>query len=246
MKRLRIITMVALAGLLTFFVACSESINNAEESIENLEAKSAGSETDDSTPIPGDSCTLSGTLTEQEIAGLMEMREEEKLAGDVYSTFYEQYGQIVFRNISKSEAAHTSAVLYLINGYNLSDPAVEGTGNFTNPLFTELFEQLTTQGAASLVDALKVGAFIEEYDINDLMNLLEETQNEDVKRVYGNLLRASQFHLRAFTNVLERYGETYTPIVISEELYLQIINSSTSENEDNVEDDGWVCPYINN
>jgi hypothetical protein len=205
---------IFLFGSVVFFLACSDSLNTIEESIEPVEKNG------DLEVVLIDRCTLNGSLTEAEIEGLMEMREEEKLAGNVYTTFFEMYNQIVFKNISKSEAAHTKAVLYLINGYGLDDPALEITGEFTNPLFNDLFKQLTEKGSASLVEALKVGAFIEEYDINDLNQLLEETENADVARVYGNLLKASKIHLRAFTNVLKRYGETYSPTIISESNYL--------------------------
>ena len=154
----------------------------------------------------------------------MEMREEEKLAQYVYLFFYDLYEHPVFRNISKSEAAHTKAVLWLINGYGLEDPFLEGIGNFTNPLFAELYTQLTEKGSESLVDALKVGAFIEEYDINDLLHLLEQTESDNIYRVYENLLRGSEFHIKAFTNVLKLYDEVYTPTILSEELYEEIIS----------------------
>ena len=76
-----------------------------------------------------------------------------------------------------------------------------------------------------MVEALKVGAFIEEYDIADLQRHLAEIQNATIARVYGNLLRGSKFHLKAFTNALKVQGATYTPTVISEEEYQDIINN---------------------
>jgi hypothetical protein len=39
------------------------------------------------------------------------MREEEKLAHDVYMTLYEKWGQQIFKNIAASEETHTNAVL---------------------------------------------------------------------------------------------------------------------------------------
>lgn len=203
-------------------VSCSETINDVDETMAAADEKSSEGEI-----TPGDSCTLSGDLTEAEIAGLMEMREEEKLARDVYLFFYEMYGYITFNNISKSEQAHSDAVKYLIDGYGLEDPFLENPGEFTNPDFAELYTTLTQQGSENLVAALKVGAFIEEYDINDLENLLAETQNADIIRVYSNLLRGSSFHLRAFTFALARQGETYTPTVITEEEYQDILEGST-------------------
>ena len=154
----------------------------------------------------------------------MEMREEEKLARDVYMKLYEVHGHIVFSNIAKSENAHTSAVLHLINGYGLEDPALPGDGEFSNPLFTDLYTQLTEKGSESLIEALKVGAFVEEYDINDLLHLMEQTKSDNIARVYGNLLRGSEFHIKAFTNVLKFYDVIYSPTILSEELYQEILS----------------------
>ncbi len=235
MKTKSILTVIAITGAALIFASCSETINGVEDMLASAEVKSSETEA-----YYGDSCTFSGVLTEAEIDGLMEMREEEKLAHDVYTFFYEKYNYLIFNNISKSEQAHSNAVSKLINGYGLEDPALTEPGKFTNPDFNDLYTTLTEQGSESLEAALKVGAFIEEYDINDLQNLLEETQNEDVTRVYSNLLRGSKNHIRAFTNVLSRLGEAYTPTVISADEYQDIIeNSSTSDSD-------WTPGYYYN
>lgn len=222
MKTRQLGTVLALAGLTLFFTSCNDGINNVEDSFAIAEEiKSA-----ESVVAPGDSCTFTGTLTEAEIEGLMEMREEEKLAHDVYTTLYGIYGHIVFSNIAKSESAHTSAVLHLMNGYGLEDPALTGVGQFSNPLFADLYIQLTDKGSENLVEALKIGAFIEEYDIADLKRLLEETQNTDVQRVYGHLLGGSENHMRAFTNALKQQGAVYVPTIITSEEYEEILNTT--------------------
>ena len=233
MKTRKLGFILALASLTLIFVSCKDELKNIESdiAISDIE-KSAESET-----APGDSCTFTGTLTEAEIEGLIEMREEEKLARDVYLKFYEIYGSFVFKNIAKGENAHTSAVLYLINGYGLEDLALPGEGEFNNPFFAELYTQLVTQGEESLVEALKVAAFIEEYDIADLLKFLEETINEDVERVYSHLLRGSENHIRAFSNALDRLGESYTPTIISADLYEAILNNSDNSFENNGDTD---------
>jgi len=217
------------AGIILFasavtFQACNDNLPGVEDSF-TIGEKSGGI-----VAAYGDSCTYSGILSETDIAGLIEMREEEKMAGDVYSTFFEEYSLDIFKNISESEAIHTNAVLSLINGYGLEDPATGIFGEFTNPLFNELFAQLTEKGSVSLTEALKTGAFVEEYDINDLMLLLEETENADIMKVYGNLLKGSESHLRAFVKVLEQYGESYTPSVIDETLYQEILAGNSHGN----------------
>ena len=224
MKTRRLVTILTVTVLAVLFAACSQKLSSTEETLATTkEEKSV-----ESVLGPGDSCTFTGTLTEAEITGLMEMREEEKLARDVYLKFYEIHGYIVFSNIAKSETRHSDAVLRLINGYELTDPALANEGEFTNPAFTKLYTQLVEQGKGSLVEALKVAAFIEEYDIADLLRLLEDNENADVERVYSNLLRGSEIHMRAFTNSLTRLKETYTPTIISEELYQSILDKTTN------------------
>lgn len=222
MKTKELVTIFMLSGIAMFFASCTESAIAVDDVL------LAADETK-STELalsPGDSCDFTAMLSADEIAGLMEMREEEKLARDVYLSFYETHGQIIFKNIAKSEDAHTRAVLHLINGFGLTDPAMQNPGEFNNDLFTTLFNDLSEKGNANLTEALKVGAFIEEYDIADLQELLEKTENVTIKRVYGNLLRGSKNHIRAFSNLLKSMGETYTPTVISEEEYRLILNES--------------------
>lgn len=239
MKTRKLVTGLMITGIAIFFASCTESINNTEDvfsdsddfkSTELLAATTAS-----------DSCDFTATLSEEEVDGLMEMREEEKLARDVYLAFYEKYGQAVFNNISKSEDAHSRAVLHLIDGFGLIDPALEDVGEFNSELFVGLYAQLTEKGFESLVEALKIGAFIEEYDIADLENLLEKTENETITRVYSNLLRGSKNHIRAYTNALTSLGETYTPTIISQEEYEQILSESNFNSTDNFTPGTGVC-----
>ena len=230
MKTRKLGSILVLAGLTGLLFSCNKGVNDVDESIALAnEIKSA-----ESVAAAGDLSlsAFTGVLTQEDIDGLIEMREEEKLARDVYIKLYELHNLVVFKNISKAENVHMSAVLYLLNGYGLEDPAMSGEGEFSNPLFADLYKQLTDQGASDLISALKVGAFIEEYDIADLRRLIDETDNADIKRVYGNLLRGSQFHLKAFTFALKQQGATYEPTVISEDEYQEILDGSNdSETE---------------
>jgi hypothetical protein len=57
----------------------------------------------------------SGSLDADEKNALITMREEEKLAHDVYVTLYAEWGLPIFQNISQSEQTHTEAVKALID-----------------------------------------------------------------------------------------------------------------------------------
>jgi len=157
-----------------------------------------------------------GELSTAEEAALIFMREEEKLAHDVYTFLYEQWGLPIFLNISRSEQAHTAAVKTLLDNYAVTDPASGEFGVFTNQELQALYDELISQGSHSLTEALRVGAAIEEIDILDLQERLAGTENVDVLRVFNNLLRGSFNHLNAFTATLvAQTGETYQPQFMS-------------------------------
>lgn len=166
-----------------------------------------------------------GTLSEAEKEGILYMREEEKLAHDVYLTLYEKWNLPIFENIGGSEQTHTDAVKILINRYGLEDPYIAEKGKFSNPKIQELYNTLVEQGNKSSQEALRVGAAIEEIDILDLKDYIAQTDKEDIKLVYENLMKGSRNHLRAFVSTLEKQSIQYTPQYLSQEEYDQIINS---------------------
>ena len=165
------------------------------------------------------------TLSSDEESGLLQMREEEKLARDVYLAMEEMWHKQIFSNISESEQRHMDAVVTLIDRYNLEDPALVSEGEFTDGNIQELYDSLVEDGSASLLDALLVGATIEDMDIFDLQELLKETTRRDIKNVYENLLEGSKSHLRAFVFQLDLLGLDYDPQFITEEEFDAIINS---------------------
>ncbi len=162
------------------------------------------------------------TLTAEQEAGLLKMREEEKLAHDVYVALYDQWQLKPFSNISSAEQTHSDAVKALLDRYGLTDPAAgNAPGVFTDPDLQALYDQLVAQGSESLVAALTVGAMIEDLDIADLQSLA--TDAADIDLVYANLEKGSRNHLRAFTKQLVKNGATYTPAYITQAEYDEII-----------------------
>ena len=148
----------------------------------------------------------SSPLTTQEIYWLTYMREEEKLARDVYTKLFELYGLRVFENIMASEQNHMNAIKNMLDKYSLPDPAAgNGIGVFTNDYIQTLYETLFAKGKLSVIDALEVGVIIEETDIADLKDALAVTTHTDVDNVYANLLQGSYNHLSAFEYNLSRY-----------------------------------------
>jgi len=180
-----------------------------------------------------------GDLSAEESAALLYMREEEKLAHDVYVTFYEQWDFRVFSNISRSEQTHTDAVKTLLDRYGLADPASSEIGVFTDPDLQALYTNLVARGSQSLAEAIQVSAAIEEIDILDLQERLAQTDNADIQQVFNNLLNGSYNHLRAFVSTLEtQTGETYQPQYLSAEAYQAIIGDDTGTGGNSGNSDG--------
>ncbi|MBK7871984.1 MAG: DUF2202 domain-containing protein [Saprospiraceae bacterium] len=166
------------------------------------------------------------TLSDTEKASLAFMREEELLARDIYTELYKRYSLPVFNNIANSEQTHTEAVLVLLERYELDDPAENHTtGIFVDQTLQTLYNTLLARGLENEVEALKVGALVEEVDIKDLkIQLAEKVDNQDIIYVYENLMKGSRNHLRAFVKNLKFRGVTYVPEVLSQGDYDAIIN----------------------
>lgn len=165
-------------------------------------------------------------LNEQEALDLLYMREEEKLARDVYLSLYDEWGLRSFSNIAKAEKRHMTSVLVLIDKYDLQDPVGNNAvGVFTNTDLQQLYEELYAAGTQSLISALQVGAAIEELDIYDLQRALAATNNEDVQMLYQNLIKGSSNHLRAFAQQLERRSASYSPVYLTPDEYQEILDA---------------------
>lgn len=166
------------------------------------------------------------SVPEQE--SLAFMREEEKLAHDVYvqlDGLWRGYTR-VFGNIANSESSHTEGVRLLLVRYNQPDPTVSlAAGVYQNATLQGLYTELVTAGSVSLVEGLKVGAAIEEIDMLDLNKALLETDNQDITLVYQMLLKGSRNHLRAFVGALAGQGVTYAPQYMAEADYQAIVTT---------------------
>ncbi|MEK9762426.1 MAG: DUF2202 domain-containing protein [Deltaproteobacteria bacterium] len=162
------------------------------------------------------------SLNEAEEAGILQLREEEKLARDVYTLLEEKWGLSAFSQIKPSEQKHMDAVAKLINRYDLLDPAQESIGSFENQKISSLFETLMTKGEQSEVDALQVGMTVEDVDIYDIDEILSKNDNQDIQVVFTNLRNGSIKHLQRFYTDLKTLGGTYEPQYISQELFDQL------------------------
>jgi len=167
-----------------------------------------------------------GNLSTADAANLAYMREEEKLAHDVYVTLGAKWTLPIFNNIAQSEQMHTDAVKLLLDRYGLSDPTTgKAVGQFTNPTLQKLYNDLVTQGSQSLAEALRAGATIEDLDISDLNQ--RASTLPDVQMVFNNLTKGSRNHLRAFTRQLKTVANVeYQPQYLSQADYNAILSGT--------------------
>lgn len=214
-------------------------------------AGSAFAKSGKSMSVDTDSAVLdSAALDYNEQIHLMFMREEEKLARDVYQTLGSMYPEsAIFGNIDDSEQQHTTAVKTMIEKYGYEDPNTnDNVGVFTGEdygwYFTEKYSLLVERASISELEALYVGAFIEELDmmdINQCPQVIVDTDNgindvsecgkvytdaRDVQRLYSNLLDGSDSHLEGYVMNIEKHiGEgNYQAQVLSQEMVDAILD----------------------
>ena len=181
---------------------------------------------------------------------LVFMREEEKLARDVYLALGTMYpDSVIFGKIDDSEQRHTTSVKAMIENYGHEDPNTNDnigvyTGEDYGWYFTEKYNQLVARASISELEALFVGAFIEELDMMDInqcpkvivetdngINEVTEcgkiyTDNSDIVRLYDSLLDGSDSHLEGYVKNIEKHiGEgNYQAQVLSQEQVDEILD----------------------
>jgi len=169
---------------------------------------------------------VSVTLSNEEAAMLTFMREEEKLARDVYRVLFDRWNKRVFSNISNSEQRHMDSLAGRLSYYRLPDPVVDNsTGAFVDTDLATAYLGLTEWGMQSLEDAFMVGAYIEELDILDLQHAMAVSTHADLDAVYEELMRGSRNHLRAFVSQIENLGIVYKAQLMEQQDVDDIVNS---------------------
>ncbi|TNF56245.1 MAG: DUF2202 domain-containing protein [Gammaproteobacteria bacterium] len=174
---------------------------------------------------PGSSACPVQPLSAAESDTLTFMREEEKMARDVYLTLNKIWGLPPFSNIAAAEQKHMDAVKAKLDKYRLPDPAQTAIGDFQDKELEKLYDKLLARGDDTYLDALWVGGLIEEMDIEDLEDAIAATTQTDLAQVYASLLCGSRNHLRAFAATIERHGLVYEAQHLDQEVVDAIIDS---------------------
>jgi hypothetical protein len=157
--------------------------------------------------------------TPAEAADMVFMREEEKLARDIYLRMHEQYELALFANIAAAEQNHSDAMLRLLTRYRLPDPSAGNlAGEFTNAELQSLYDVLLAAGSRDVASALRVGGLIEEVDIADGIAAIGNATRSDIDAVYDSLMCGSRNHLRGFAATIEALtGQRYVAQALPQE-----------------------------
>ncbi|MDE8348095.1 MAG: DUF2202 domain-containing protein [Acidocella sp.] len=159
-------------------------------------------------------------LTAAEIADLTAMREEEKVARDVYLRLFDRWGLRPFGKISGSEQSHMDMLLIMLDRHGLPDPVRRlDVGEFNSPQMQKLHDDLLARGLLSETEAVSTGLLIEELDIIDLRQAARRTSRPDLRLVYAKLEQGSRNHLRAFNRWLNGLAGHYDPVHLTRAEY---------------------------
>ncbi|WP_439129993.1 DUF2202 domain-containing protein [Polaribacter sp.] len=175
-----------------------------------------------------DNIEENAAILPEDSEALLFMLEEEKLARDTYEYLDKTWGLNQFANIKKSEQTHMNAIENLLKQSNTSY-TILGEGVFSDPDLQAFYDTFKVDGAKSVVDALKIGATIEDLDIKDLEDYVSETENAQIINVYQSLQCGSRNHLRSFMKGLDKNGGTYTPQFITQDEFNSIVSSTNEQ-----------------
>ncbi len=225
--RLRIpLMMMTIVMMMLFFVACEQTDDDDDTMGDDDDTTDDDDDDDNTTDDDDDRVDDDDDVDAQLALDLQYLHEEEKLARDVYLTLYDAWGLSQHQNIAASEQTHMDQVKSLLATLEIEDPVQDETvGVFVNGELETLYGDLVQTGTESELAALRVGAIIEDLDIEDIEAMKANTSLTMALDMYEALQCGSRNHLRSYVSALDRAGENYTPQYISQEEYDEIIGS---------------------
>lgn len=146
------------------------------------------------------------------VFGVMEVRDRQRLARDLYDYFARKYVDSTFRIARDTRGQHLALLARVLRQRDAL-PAVPAfpAGEFDDPALQAEFDRLRELGDESLLGAARVGALLEERDIAFVRARAAETSAADVTAAYARLERTGRRHLWTFVTRLRTQGEDYQP-----------------------------------
>lgn len=147
---------------------------------------------------------------------LQRIREQRKLARDLYWDLAKHWGSLVLVRLGAAEQTHLNTLDTLLDHYGLSDPvAGHAVGESGDPKFQALHVQIVEVGHRSEMAASQAGLLVEEMSLSDLAAARARTRQPEIAAVYDDLLRNSRNHLRALFRQMQRFEGEYVPQSLS-------------------------------
>jgi hypothetical protein len=144
------------------------------------------------------------TLAVDTLDTLRYIREEVKLARDLYGALSDIWGLEVFEKSAKGKQSLMDAVSDLLKSYGFDDPA-DDAGKFVDSDLQELYSYLIDQGKQSRSNAIDVTILIEQTVIADLNDVFLQIKEKDVYKVLALLKKDSENHLHELNRYLVMY-----------------------------------------
>lgn len=173
----------------------------------------------------GDTGTAEITISATQKSHLVKLYEEEKLAHDLYSEFYEKHGYTPFSHHTEAEAKHMGFVDEVLVLYDISRPNL-GPGLFENSEYQQSYSEWLPKGLADGKEACYIAAYIEEMDILDLIEGIKIAETSEIKDLYETLKAGSENHLRAYNKFIKmEFNIDYEPQLMTREMFDAIISA---------------------
>src|SRR6476620_4362177 len=167
------------------------------------------------------------TLSPAETKALINLHDNQKLSLFVYDSLYAIWGINPFGNIRSAESQHVNFLDDVADNYALELETNEpgnSAATFTTPQAETIYQESISKGSLSVVDALKMGARLEEMSLQVLHNAKAVTIKSDLLHTFDILAMGSKNNLQAFNRRLKMYGITYEPGFLEQKDFRNIIN----------------------
>lgn len=171
--------------------------------------------------------------------------EVEKVGRDYYSTMYEKWDLLAFRNLSKSEERHMECIQLLLKEYNLDLASLDKKSEFTHEELGSLYADLLNSGNESVNQAIKAGAYLEERNIQNLKLLIKSSEDEETTDALNNLYENSKCHLGLMVCLLKHRNVDYRPVILTVNEFLDCdrIKSMIGSEEADCPFNEYNCPF---
>lgn len=169
------------------------------------------------------------SLTVEEVAYLLDLREARKLQQDLMTAAREAFPKDetedeLMPKMHEAHKTHKDAVARMLGFYGIEVPELGEAGVFEDATLQASYDSAVA-AMTSETEALQVLMGQKELTILMFTTDLTTVENDNIQMLLENLLRAAQNHLCALNNKLLESEITYVPTVLSQEDFDAIIET---------------------